>query len=409
VNLKNAHINVLWQGCQPDLVVLNLVIEGKLIYQNTPLQPQLASELEELLSKLFPEARTLLVEPMGRGRSGSGVLKVRPFYSDRGGGCKVVVKFGDISLIEQEYVNFMKYVQGFLEEGNNTSFLAYQRTQHLGGIICSLLGTTVDQVQDFGNFYQTHDVSDVKAVLDQLFRSTCGFWYASHQSLWPLDLTEDYQHILRQTPEQLEQLVSERLKTVEGKEQLFFRSLKGENRPFTNPLQALARIQPFVRPTYVCTTHGDFNQHNILIDSNQHAWLIDFQKTGPSHILRDVAMLDATVRLQLLPASQATLDDRLALEEALCRVKRFGQVEQLRECFSTPNPELAKAYEIIMHLRTLARWMVEKNAYNDMSEYSIALLYHALNALRFSALEMVQREHALLSASLLIESLAEGA
>jgi hypothetical protein len=36
------------------------------------------------------------------------------------------------------------------------------------------------------------------------------------------------------------------------------------------------------------------------------------------------------------------------------------------------------------------------------------LLYHALNALRFSTLEMVQREHALLSASLLIDSLAEG-
>src|SRR5438105_14187735 len=113
MNLKNTHINILWQGCQPDHVVLNLVIEGKLIYQNTPLQPHLTSELEELLSKLFPEALTLLVEPMGRGRSGIGVLKVRPFYPDRGGGCKVVVKFGDITLIEQEYANFMKYVQGF--------------------------------------------------------------------------------------------------------------------------------------------------------------------------------------------------------------------------------------------------------------------------------------------------------
>ena len=136
-----------------------------------------------------------------------------------------------------------------------------------------------------------------------------------------------------------------------------------------------------------------------------YPWLIDFQSAGPSHILRDVATLDAVIRLQLLTSEQATLDECLALEEALCSITHFSQLEQLKKSYSTVNPVLTKVWETTVHLRTIAYWLVEKMPSEEMSEYYAALLYVTMNTLSFSSLAVGQCEHALISACLLIDRL----
>src|SRR5207253_8261049 len=111
------------------------------------------------------------------------------------------------------------------------------------------------------------------------------------------------------------------------------------------------------------------------------------------------------VRFQLLAPEEATLEERLQMEEALYSIERFSQVDRLAAYFSTENPTLAKAYSTVVHLRTLARKMVAQNTGDDISEYYIALFYNALNTLRFYSLPAGQREHALLCASLLADRL----
>lgn len=395
---------VYWQqGNRPEQVVLNLEVDEVPIKHGTSLQNQLAAELEDLLCRLFYRAKSILVRPLTTGHSGMGVLRVRPFFTVEGGGGEVIVKFGDARRIEEEYYNFKEYVQPFIGGGRGTTILDVSRTPHLGGIIYSLLGTSNDQLVDFGEFYRRASVSQIKKALDQLFQDTCGVWYEGHGNLQPLDLTAEYQRLFEYSSERLEPVLSDQLSSVRGKRKLSFKNLEGE-RTFTNPLRATAELS-LVQPTYTCITHGDLNQHNMLVDSDGHIWLIDFRETGQSHILRDVAMLDAVIRFQLLTAEDATLEERLHMEEALCDIERFTQVEQLMTNFSTENPVLAKIYATIVHLRIWARRMVEQNPSDDMNEYSIALLYNALNTLRFSSLSSVQREHALLSASLLADRL----
>ena len=203
--------------------------------------------------------------------------------------------------------------------------------------------------------------------------------------------------------EQLEQILADRLPSVYVKEKLTFISLNS-TRKFTNPLLATAGLS-FTRFTSTCTTHGDFNSHNLFIDQAGFTWLIDFEATEPGHILRDIAMLNSVIRFQLLTAQEATLEERLQMEEVLCRVKRFSQVKQLAVGFETDNQALAKACTTVIHLRTLAGDLVAHNQHDDISEYYIALFYNALNTLRFSSLETVQHEHALLCASLLADKL----
>lgn len=397
----NLDLGIHWQQVsEPEQLLLNVEVDGNRIKRGTPLQSQMILELVDLLQRLFYQAQSILVRPLIPGHSGTGVLWVQPFYAT-GGARAVLVKFGDIYKIEEEFSNYKQYVQPFIGGGRNTSVLDVRHTPHLGGIIYSLLGAASDQLEDFGSFYHHSNLSKIKEALDRLFLDTCSSWYANPGQLRPHDLTADYQSLLGFTEEKLDQAHSEHLKSVQGKQKLYFKSLSGE-RTFTNPLLAMSG-KSLVRPTYICTTHGDFNQNNLLVDITGHTWLIDFQGTGRGHILRDISKLDSELRFQLLAPEEATLEERLQLEEALSGIEHFSQVESLKNKFKTRNEQLAKVYATVIHLRALARRLLVQSPSDDMSEYYIALFYNAVNTLRYYSLPTIQREHAMLCASLLAD------
>jgi CheY-like chemotaxis protein len=400
INLK---LDVLWQQVSgPEQAVLNLEVNGKRIKRNSLLQSQIALELDDLLCLLFSEAESILLRPLTQGQSTTGVLWAQPFYSS-GGGRAVAIKFGDFRKIEDERTNFKKYVQPFIGGGRSTTILDVRRTAHLGGIMYSFLGADNDHLEDFGSFYRHANVPQIKGILDRLFLETCSAWYANTGQLQPYNLTTDYQHMFGFTLEKLEYALAELQKFVQGRQKLCFKSLNSE-RTFTNPLLGMVG-PPLVYPTYFCITHGDFNQHNLLVDSGGHTWLIDFQATGRGHILRDITQLDSEIRFFLVTQEEATLDERLHMEDALCSIEHFSQVKQLETRFTSKNPALAKAYSTVVHLRTLAHKLVAQNPSDDIGEYYTALFYNAVNSIRFYSLPSRQREHALLCASLLADRL----
>ncbi len=402
----DAHPHIQWEKCQPELLINNLKLDQKDSETNTQLKELLVSELSDLLGLLFSETNSILVETLTPGFSGAKVLKVMPFITEQGGGRWFVVKFGNIHTIEQEYTNYRKYVYYSIKDAYNASADKYDRTTHLGGIIYTFVGTDIRRMLDFEAIYQQKDVLHIKDVLYNLFRYTCENWYASTTELQLLDLTKTYQGEDNDSLEKLELLASESLPEVQFQQTLLFKSFKRmPARSFPNPFRVLRDTEELTRRTYVSTTHGDLNQHNILVDQMNYSWLIDFQNTGRSHILRDVATLDVVTRFQLLYAHQATLDEFLAMEEALCTIRRFSQLEDLTNHFVTDNLALLKTYQTVLYLRTLAHWMVERNPADDMSEYSIALLYITMDTLQYFSLANEQRERALLSASLLVETL----
>lgn len=418
VFVKNARVNldmnIRWsQTSGPEAVVVKLKIpqggyeKSVQIAANTPLQKRVAVELEDLLRRLFYKAESVLVRPMSPGRSGSGVLWVRPFYDNIGGGRAVVVKYGSALQIQQEYNNYKEYVQRLVGGGYCTSVNDVRRTGLLGGINYSFLGANGGPIEDFGAYYKSHKSAEIKQALDHLFLRTCIDWYTNASRLSLLDLVEDYQKTLNFTQEKLRSGFNA-LSGVQGidEEYLYVEALR--NWPaFVNPLLAMNK-QNFAYPTYICPTHGDFNQNNLQVDEDGHVWMIDFQGTGQGHILRDFVALDTALRFQLLTTSDATLQERLEMDRALCSINHFSDVDQLEGKLLTDNPSLLKAYDIVVHLRKLAYHMVSHNPSNDFNEYCAALLLNSLNTLRFAVLEQEQRLHALLSASLLAKKLQAG-
>ncbi|HEX8771962.1 MAG TPA: ATP-binding protein, partial [Pyrinomonadaceae bacterium] len=323
-----------------------------------------------------------------------------------GAGRRVIVKYGEQEKIEQEYRHFKEYVEPFIGGGRSTTVLALRRTPHLGGIAYSFSEglKETESIQTFEEFYREADVPQIRSVLDDLFLVITGAWYSHPGKLQALDLSSDYQQHLGLTQENLERTLAH-FKLAQDREQLSFEAL-GAAYSFTNPFQAMFE-QHLLRPTYVCMTHGDLNEHNILVSGSGETRIIDFARTGPGHILRDIAALDTIVRLQLLAPEEATLIERLRMEEALCSVERFSGIEESVKGFldSTNNQALIKAFSTAVHLRSLARHLVRGNPSDDISELYIALFYYAVNTLRLTSLDTLQREHALLSASLLNEAI----
>ena len=398
----NLALDISWgRGISLSQAVVGLSIGEETVQEGTPLHSQMMFELEDLLNRLFYKAKSIFINPLTPGYSGTSVLKVRPVYNE-GAARSVIVKFGDLTKIEEEYMRFKRYAEPYIGGGFYTTTIDLRYTPRLGGITYSLVGVNNDQLEDFGAFYRRATVEQLKKLLQQLFETTCGAWYDNPGKQDRLVLSEEYPALLSFTWEELHQALSEQLKSVLGREQLIFSAINNR-RKFTNPI-IVAEGQSLTYLTYTTTTHGDFNQHNILVDNNLNTWLIDFQETGPSHILRDITALDTEIRCKMLRADEATLREFLVMEEALCSIDTFDQIDLLNTRFQTQNAALARTYELIIYLRGLARQLLPRRD-EDMNEYYAALFYHALNTIRFQNLATVQREHALLSASLLADKL----
>lgn len=384
--------------------VHNLIIDGERVRgkDKTDFQRQLGRELEDLLCRLFPRAQSILVRSLTGGFSGSGVLWAEPFY-ESGGGQAVIVKFGDLRMITSEYQHFAEYVQPFIGKMRATSVQGRSQTPHLGGLIYTLLGVDKETLEDFGQFYRRASITQICTVLDRLFLDTCNRWYANPGHLQPLDLKKEYQTLLEFTQENLEYGLQQLQKSVKGSKKLTFTELPGAG-VFTDPIAALCEKQ-VLRSTYTCITHGDFHHQNIFVDEVGQSWLIDFQATGPGHYLRDIAQLDSGIRLLLLTPNEATLAERLEMESALRKLTGQDELEQADHYFSTKNEVLAKTFAVIVHMRQLAYKLIAQKTNDTMGDYSIALIYYSLNLLRSYNLPVRQREHALLSASLLVDTL----
>lgn len=398
----NLSLEIHWKQVKvPEQFLFNVELNGKRVKRDDPSLHELSEELEDLLCRLFFDAQSLQVRPLSSGLSGANVLWVKPFYSNGPGEARVV-KFGDFRTIDREYQNYLDYVEKFIGGSTLVPNNGLRRTPRLGGIIYKLVGAAGEQTESFGNFYTRSETSEITGVLDRLFFETCKSWYSNPGNQQPVELTTQYTQSLGLTQQKLERALAEGLKSVQGKQTLRFNSLDGD-RTFTNPVLLMGNFD-FEETTYQCKTHGDLNENNVLVNNLGHSWLIDFDKTGPGHILRDVAEMDCIVRFKLLSSDAATLQERLEMEEALCSARQFTDVEQLPQRLVTNNPLLSKAYATAVHLRTIARRLVLHS--HDIKEYNIALFYYSINTIRFYDIPTVQRQHALLSASLLANQLA---
>lgn len=392
-------------GLQDDLIeglsYASMAAELKLDVEAAEAQT-VPRQLRELLRKLFAEAETVLVSPLGReGRtegcshSGATLVKVIPRYRGRGWGAAVVAKLGPRSQIEKESLNYEQHVHGFIGGHRHTSKEKAAYTLHLGGVVYSLIGTSLDDVWDLSAFYRHHPSEVIVQVLENLFARTCQHWYDNKQEKKNHSITTLYSSQLNLTPEKLEAAMTKMFSEYAGCFALGFPKI---DRPFPNPIHWI-RERDLHALTRLCTTHGDLHGGNVFVDANRQCWLIDFARTGEGHILRDFIELETDIKFSLLP--EMLWHTLYEFELALAFPRRFGEVPELPHPFA--QEELNKAFEAIKTLRRLAHDVVKPS--DDMYEYYCGLLYQTLNIVRLHKISPFHKRHALLSAALICERL----
>ena len=198
------------------------------------------------------------------------------------------------------------------------------------------------------------------------------------------------------TDEKLEKALEDNYRSFLHRDKIQFRDVP--DRILPNPVYAI-RGKSFRCNTYQCVTHGDLNAGNIMVDSEQHAWVIDFYRTARGHILRDFVELEVETKFVLL--SHSDLAARIVLEEVLTEPSHFSGLEDIR--YEAPAPELKKAFATVMKVRKLAQDVLQPS--DNLSEYYIGLLLMTLNMVRWYRLPRINQMHAFFAAGLLCEKL----
>lgn len=355
---------------------------------------QLEPELTDLLKQLFKDATKLFVSPLSTGQSGARVLEVEPVYGAQVGEL-VVLKFGKRETILREHQNYEQHIVRYV--GYSSTQLDYVSGRIMGAIRYSLVGTELGELDSFAEFYAREEAEAIKQALDTVFLTTCGRWYDNREQ--PrlrrnlVKLYEEGLHIIR--PDNGVDKWDEIWAGAEATgvdmtaDRLHFPGIGGS---FPNPQTWLARHkQRLYRPVWRAVTHGDLNEHNLLVAPNGRCWLIDFYRTGLGHILRDVVEMETAVKFSL--TSIADLSDYYEFETTLLAQMRIDQ---------PPLPESAhpyhKALVTIGYLRVIADNFT--GSAKDMVEYHIGLLLTTLNLLRMPFFSPHHRK-ILLSAAML--------
>ena len=358
----------------------------------------LADEVKELLRRLFYETDHIIVSRLlpstqdgASAQSGAVLLRVRPHYRRGGWGAPVVCKIGQRRHIQIEADNYMRHVKGFIGGNRRTNLDQVKCTHHLGGILYSMLGITLDAIRDFQSFYHQANVIEIEQALTSLFKDICRYWYAGSRPSERINLTPLYRDALRLTDEKLQHMLTQYFPRQQG-QAIQFEGLPGA---FTNPIH-WARDKELESFTCRCVTHGDLHGHNIFVDEHQQVWLIDFGRTGEGHALRDFIELETDIKFSLVKTVDlATL---YHFEAALLQPGRLDDLLTLPEQAS--HPDIQKGFQVITILRRMAASVANDG---DTLPYYQGLFYQTLNVARLRKVN--KRQHALLSAALICERL----
>ena len=263
----------------------------------------------------------------------------------------------------------------------------------MGAISYNLIGTELKAVASFANYYDQHDTKAVCSGLDQLFRQTCGRWYDNRENpRRSRDLVRLYQEGLHiRWNEVWAGAVAAGAEL--DRAEIEFPGVAGK---FLNPklwLDKHAREAQI--PAWLALTHGDLNEHNVLVTDAGQCWLIDFYRTGPGHIMRDVVEMETAIKFNL--AGIVDLADYQRFENRLLNQVRLDQPIE-----SSAKYVHHKALTAVGYLRKLADPLAGSN--NDMTEYHWSLLLATLNVLRLGSIREQHRK-ALLSAAMLCEQM----
>lgn len=351
--------------------------------------------VDDILCQLFPDINEIWLDTIGGevvtpdnvswGRS--AVLKVFPDRLE-----PVVVKLCPARRIVREEANYRQYVRKRLRGHFYAQLERTAEFWQLGGVVYTIVGSPMHYLSSFNKYYRNEMGPDlILQPLRHFFGEVWSRHYSHSESARGRSLYDIYDTDLN---------LSRRLETSNKEERRHFAGLPTS---LLNPVawvlkHAGSGLMPDVR---TAITHGDLHGENLFVD-REHAWAIDFERTGPGHVLRDFVELeyDIVTRLTHFPTEDLILFHEFASvlvdsSEMVTPLRPTGRIQA--------DAELSKALQVITGLRELA---YRETRCADIREYFWGLLLDALFVASLVPEDSLRRERTLLLASVICSRLS---
>jgi nicotinamidase-related amidase len=365
----------------------------------------LGEEERRLVEHLFRDCRSVSLEPLGGGFSGSRVFRTRSL--DRRGKREVpfVVKVDTHPRIARERVA-VESVENLLGAAS-PRMAEYLDLETLGAIkyqFATMHGGEVTTLQKA--FRAARDAEAARELFDDVIDRVLSRLYQA-PLVDRLELLDYYGYTpsnARSALERLDALAERAPGTVR---------IPGLRETFPDPepfYASLAGRRKEPVEVACCVVHGDLNLANVLLDGTGNTWLIDYFWTRVGHALQDVAKLENDLKFILVPL----LDDAALARAVEWELGLLAQEDLLAPLPPLPaalaaEPGLAKAHAAIARLRELgAALLLEAGlaAPVPATQYRIAQLRYSAHTLSFEECDERQRRFAAASSCLLAERLA---
>ncbi len=380
-------IQVAWPESWP----LTQIVEKLL---NTPDgTPGDSSILDDMVAQLFPKNHHFTPEAIaGSERSVGAFLRgrsiVTKIYADNFE--PKVLKLASATATQQEATNYAAHVQNWMPGLHATRLEQSATFWDLGGTIYSFMGANGRVLPTFAQHYAAKD--DIERIVQPLHRFFTQIWQPHYANAAPVNesLFSTYDKLF---------CLSRRWRRID--DELLLGLRRKLDVPLCNPVAWVQRNQqaswfPII---HHAVTHGDLHGDNLFIEGEQ-AWIIDFERTGCSHALRDFAELEVDIYTRLADSFLAW-ETLYELANVLIAAPQPDSVLQPTLMLSM-HPEATKALAVIQTVRQLA---VTAAPYADQREYLWALLLDALYVASVRSIDLRQRQRAILLASVICERL----
>lgn len=148
---------------------------------------------------------------------------------------------------------------------------------------------------------------------------------------------------------------------------------------------------------YSSFVHGDLNGANIIVDSRENVWLIDFFHTHRGHILKDLAKLENDLLYIFTPIlNEQDLHEACRLTDHLLTVSDLGVEPAEIDRTQIRNIAIQRAFDTVRLLRAFYPPLIQAD--RNPLQLMIAQLRYAVHTLGFDESSAWQKKWALYTA-----------
>lgn len=312
-----------------------------------------------------------------------------------------ILKLAPEKDIEREKANYDQYVQPLLQHQFTALVIGHAVSWDMG--IIRYTDETTGRRYRFTEWYADKQALQITRAIKHLYKNVLKPWYDLDSGEMRKSSGSIYEYYF--DPSRFKRFSSYMSNFANQDNTVNIEPLTGLINPvlWAEENKGLSRFNTF----WGTLVHGDLHSGNIIVDDDAHAYVIDYERTGPGFFLRDFVELEKDVRLRLLRLEDNDVMLALHLDLLLMKQRYPDKLPTWKDpALGTSTiseeklHELRKAFAAICSIRRVAAQVA---GLTNMKEYYWALLMETLISATNPRITGFAQERALLSASVICE------